>query len=208
MHSNQPIFKMKKAFVFFGAVTLLVLSSCNLDKWVARDYAKSAAKGPYDVIIVPGFPYDTITATGKTPPFLNVRVYWAKALYDRGLARNIIFSGAAVHTPFIEAEVMKIAANSIGIPAEHTFVEPEALHSNENVALGYKLAHKLGFKKIAVATDAYQFSYIMAFLSSSAHGAGILPLSRDSIAYYDKPLPKINPYPAYVRNFVPIEDRH
>ena len=103
---------------------------------------------------------------------------------------------------------MKIAANALGIPPEHTFTENDALHSNENVKLGYKLAHKLGFKKIAVATDAYQFSYVMAFLWYSAPGAGILPLNKDSTAFYNKPLPKINAQDAFVRDFVPLELRH
>ncbi len=187
------------------ACVLLCLSACKLDNWVARVYKKNVARAPYDVIIVPGFPYDTVPGN---QPWLSVRLYWAKALYERGIARNIIFSGSSVHTPYNEATIMKIAADSLGIPAEHTFVETEALHSKENVRLGCKLAHKLGFKKIAIATDAYQFSYTMAFLWYTAPGAGILPLSKDSFAFYNKPLPKINPQSAFVRDFVPLEQRH
>jgi len=185
---------------------LLFAFSCKLDKWAPRAYKKNAARGPYDVIIVPGFPYDSVPVYKQ--PWLNVRLYWAKALYDRGLARNIIFSGSAVHTPYSEAKIMKLAADALGIPPEHTFVENEALHSNENVRLGYKLAHKLGFKKIAVATDPYQFAYTMAFLWYTAPGAGILPLSKDSIGYYNKPFPKIDVSAAFVRDFVPLEQRH
>lgn len=195
---------MRSASVLF-IVLLLFVAACKLDNWVARAYHKNVKRAPYDAIIVPGFPYDT---TPAKLPWLNVRLYWAKALYDRGITRNIIFSGSAVHTPYTEATVMRIAADSLGIPPEHIFCETEALHSNENVRLGYKLARKLGFKKIAVATDAYQFSYTMAFLWYTAPGAGILPLAKDSSAYYNKPLPQINPNEAFVRGFVPLEQRH
>ena len=57
----------------------------------------------YDAIIVPGVPYDG----NKWTRTMKGRVYWAKHLYEEGIAKNIIFSGSSVYTAYYEAEIMK-----------------------------------------------------------------------------------------------------
>jgi len=123
------------------------------------------------------------------------------------MARNIIFSGGAIHTPYIEGRIMKIIADSLGIPPQHTFSEEQAPHSYQNVTYSYKLAHKLGFKKIAVATDPYQFAYMTGFLWYAAPGAGILSFLPDSMGKYIRPLPVFDKHQAFVQGFIPLEDR-
>ena len=102
---------------------------------------------------------------------------------------------------------MKIIADSLGIPPQHTFVEDQSLHTNENLRNSFKLAHQLGFKKIAIATDQYQFAYTTAFMWYTTPGAGILPLAKDSMGYYNKPLPHFSTKDAFVKDFIPLEKR-
>jgi len=63
-----------KYFVFLLLCTTFVLmwGSCTLEKRVASAYKKYAARAPYDVIIVPGFPWsDSIPKY----PLLSTRIY-------------------------------------------------------------------------------------------------------------------------------------
>lgn len=180
---------------------LLFASSCSLDKLVQRKNKISYAKAPYDAIIIPGYPYKA-SSNGE---LFAIRIFWAKALYERGVAKNIIFSGDAVHTPYIEGRIMKIFADSIGIPAEHLFEETEALHSNQNIVKGKALAKKLGFKKIAIATDPYQFSYMTTLVDLYAPGMPLITFSTDSMAYFNQALPNIDEQAAYIKNWTEKE---
>ncbi len=143
---------------------------------------------PFDAIIIPGYPYKAESHA----ELFNIRIYWAKALYERGITKNIIFSGAAVHTPFIEGKLMKQFADSLGIPSANTFEENEARHSNQNLVNGKKLAKKLGFKKIAVATDPFQFAYMTLLVDLYTPGMSLLTFSTDSMKHFNQPLPEIN----------------
>jgi vancomycin permeability regulator SanA len=106
----------------------------------------------FDVAIVPGFPFN-----GQTwDPLMKARISWSVYLFKKGIVRNFIFSGAAVHTPYVEAEYMKRYAIAAGIPEDHIFIETQAQHSTENIFYGYELARNLGFRSIALVTDPLQ----------------------------------------------------
>lgn len=179
------------------SLSLFTLASCSLDKKVQQKNKTSLKKAPYDVVIVPGYPYHA----ASNPELFNIRVHWAKTLYDRGVAKNIIFSGDAVHSPYTEGKVMRIFAIGLGVPGEHIFEENKALHTNENIVKGKQLAKKLGFKKIAFATDPYQFSYMIYLVKFYAPGTPIITFPVDSMAYFSKPLPKVDVQPAFIENW-------
>ncbi len=195
-----------KKITFLITVFLLFFSSCSLNKTVTSSYKRAMKRAPYDAVIVPGFPYKYAT---KDSILLNLRLYWAKELYDKGITKNIIFSGAAVHTPYGEGMIMKTMADALGIPKEHTFVEDKALHTTSNAKLGKKLARSLGFKKIAAATDPFQFSYMRALMWFSAPGVPILSFTPDTptLRKYLLPLPVVNERDAFVKDFIPLEGR-
>ena len=180
---------------------LLAYIGCSLDSRVAKANAKYMKRAPFDAIIVPGFPYLQV----KDEILFNVRMNFAKELYEKGIAKNIIFSGAAVHSPYIEGKIMKIIADSLGIPANHTFVEDKALHSNENAINGTRLAHKLGFKNIAVATDPYQFAYMVYLLKFYTSSTAIISFFTNQMPVDMQPMPRVDTTQAYVKNFVPID---
>lgn len=189
---------MRKQYLFFLIVSLL-LASCSLDKKVERKNKKSYAKAPYDAVVIPGYPYEA----EQNRELFTIRLNWAKTVYERGMAKNIIFSGSAVHTPYQEGKIMKIYAEAMGIPAEHIFEENEALSTVQNIKNCKKLAKELGFKKIAFATDPFQFAYMTILVNLKAPGTPLITFSTDSMAFYNQPLPKVDVHPAYIENWTP-----
>jgi vancomycin permeability regulator SanA len=152
--------KILKYFICFHVVVILalVLTHCSFSRYAEKSFEKARKEKPFDVVIVPGVPYDT------TSDFvMKMRVYWAKYLYDSGFTHNVIFSGSAVYNPYAEGVIMKIMADSLGIPSDHTFSETSAEHSTENVYYSWKMAKEMGFSKIALATDPYQAGLLRSF---------------------------------------------
>jgi uncharacterized SAM-binding protein YcdF (DUF218 family) len=184
--------------LFLTAVLLSLIPGCSLDSRVTKSNKRYLAQAPFDAIIVPGYPF----RLEKNKILFAVRVNFAKELFDKGIAKNIIFSGAAVQTPYIEGKIMKIIADSLGLPQEHTFVEDKALHSNQNAILGTKMARKMGFKKIAIATDPYQFSYMTLLLKLFEPKTAILTFYPNQMPQYDKPLPMIDTSAVFIKHFV------
>jgi uncharacterized SAM-binding protein YcdF (DUF218 family) len=169
-------------------------------------FARAIKNKPYDVIIVPGMPYD-----GKAwSTLMKGRVRWSSYLIREGIARNVIYSGAAVYTPYVEAKILALYGEALGIPKNKIFMETQAEHSTENIYYSYLLAQKLGFTKIAVATDPVQSAMLMGF-SKRRFKLPIMhiPIVVDTLESMDmldmNPLIKADS--AYVGNFVSIKDR-
>ncbi len=173
------------------------LSSCSLATKVQKTSARNIAKGPYDAIIVPGYPY----RDAKYPELFTSRIFFAKELYDKGIAKNIIFSGAAVHTPYVEGTLMKTFADSLGINPNHTFAEVKAEHSNQNALLGYRMAKRLGFKKVAIASDPFQFSYMILLRGLFAPKTRLISFPPSQMGAYLKPLPDIDTTASFLKDF-------
>jgi vancomycin permeability regulator SanA len=145
--------------ISFSLVTGMIFQSCGYSKATTREIYENIKDSVYDVIIVPGMPLQN----GQFGRLLKARLDWSKYLFDKGIAKNVMYSGSAVYTPFYEAKVMAIYAKEIGIPEKHIYGETKAEHSTENLYYSYMLAKKLGFKKIALATDPYQAKQLAVF---------------------------------------------
>ncbi|MBK8658627.1 MAG: YdcF family protein [Bacteroidetes bacterium] len=196
---------MKKQMIaFLIAAALLMTGSCNVRKIAQRMTNQYMPMAPYDVVIVPGIAYDT--ARQLTSGF-NARIIWAKKLYDQGITKNIIFSGSACYSPYVEGQAMKLIAEAMGVPAEHVFAETKAEHGKENVYYGYLLAQKLGFKKVALAADPYQAFFLEGFIETNLPDMGILPMAVDSLKKWYLPVPAIDASPAFVKDFIPLNKR-
>lgn len=195
--------------LIFASLKLFLIvcafSSCSiLNHHTVATYNRNVLNGPFDVVIVPGLPYDTANIN----PMLKARILWAKELYHNGVARNIIFSGSAVHSPYVEAVVMKMMADTLGIPHQHTFIEAKALHTYENIAYGIELANQMGFKKIAVATDPIQAILMQKYKRDNNYDIHLLPFSMTAMPmYYKTPVPTINHQLAFVPDFIPLKER-
>lgn len=187
--------------VFLAAA--LLLTHCTFKRYAEKSYARAKKEKPYDVIIVPGVPYEK----ENTTMVMKMRIYWAKHLYDSGYTRNIIFSGAAVYSPFVEGLAMKTIADSLGIPREHLFAETKAEHSTENIYYSWRLARQLGFKKIALATDPYQSGLLRSFTKRYCPGVKAVPIVFGMMDIGSKTLPVIDTTSCHAEGFVSILER-
>jgi len=171
-----------------------------------QGYFSRAEKKQYDVIIVPGMPFEN-GLWGRT---IKGRVYWSKYLYDRGIAKNIIYSGGAVYSPYYEGKIMAQYAIALGIPAANVFTEDRAEHSTENVYYSYKLAKKLGFRTIAIASDPYQTKQLRKFIRKKVDTAvGIIPFVTDTLKSLEPGMvdPVIDYQPLLKKDFIPLTKR-
>jgi hypothetical protein len=168
-------------------------------------YNQAIKKGlSYDAAIVPGYPFD-----GQAwDTLVKARVLWAVHLYHKGIVRNIIFSGGAVHTPYIEAQVMGRYAEALGIPAQHIYYETRAEHSTENIYYSYLLAQQEGFKSLALCTDPIQ-SILLKQFTNRRFGSPVahLPFVRSVLESVHVTDPKIDTAGLKVDNFTPLKSR-
>jgi hypothetical protein len=180
-----------------------LFTHCTFSHYAKKSYREARKEKPFDVVIVPGVPYEGVRTTGV----MKMRLFWAKHLYDSGYTKNIIFSGSSVYSPYVEGIVLKIMADSLGIPTLNTFSETKAEHSTENVYYSWKMAREMGFTKIALATDPFQAGMLRSFIRRYCPGMKSIPIIFDSMNIDEKVLPVITPDAAFVEDFIPITKR-
>jgi len=192
-------------------VTLVIMfafliQSCTFSKKACLRMLEDAKKYPYDIVIVPGVPFEDSTWSRT----MKGRIYWSKYLYDNGITKNVMYSGSAVYTPYTEGEIMALYGVALGIPEENVFSETMAEHSTENVYYSYKKARKLGFGRIALATDQFQAKMLKRFTKKIVSpDVGIIPIVADTLESL-LPLmvnPEIDYQKTFVNNFTPLTER-
>jgi len=162
--------------------------------------------GPYDLIVVPGIPLEK-EQWSRT---MKARVYWSKYLFDRGIAKNIMYSGGAVYTPYVEAEVMALYGEAIGIPHENIFTETKAEHSTENIYYSYQKAKKLNFNHIALATDPFQTKMLRKFVRKKvSKDIDCIPMVLDTLKTMESTMidPTINFDTLKVKDFISLPEK-
>ena len=186
-------------YILSAFIISAMMGSCSLFRPSPEKLYKRALKNsPYDVIVVPGVPFN-----GKEWSLaMKGRVIWAVYLIKKGIAKNVIFSGGSVYSPYVEGKIMALYAEELGIPKEKIIIEDKAEHTTENIYNSYWIAKKMGFTKIAVASDQFQSNLLMGFTKRRfklpiAH----IPYIIDTLKTIDKVYPKINPESAHVDNF-------
>jgi uncharacterized SAM-binding protein YcdF (DUF218 family) len=160
----------------------------------------------YDAVVVPGVPFEN----GQWSRTMKGRVYWSKYLFDKGITKNIIYSGSAVYTPYTEAMIMALYAEELGIPRENIFIENLAEHSTENIYYSYKKARKLGFERIALASDPYQTQMLKKYtLKKVSPDVGFIPIVFDTLLVMESRIkePEIKYQEAFAKDFISLTDR-
>lgn len=191
------------------SILFLFLMGCTIINPVRKSpyktFTANCAKKPFDLIIIPGVPYSNY----KLNQVMLARIQWAKFLIEKKYATNIMFSGGAVHTPFIESRIMALYGQAMGIPMANIFTEEKAEHSTENVYYSYKIAKEKGFTNIALATDPFQTNNLKSFIKKHKLDIALLPILYDTVYIMDKTAPKIDPSWAKVDSaaFVPLKKR-
>ena len=196
---------MHKKLIAGTLVVLILFSDCSLfTPSAAKMYRRSLKKhAQYDAVIVPGVPF-------KEPHWDNpmlMRVIWAVHLYKRGITKNIIMSGSAVYTPYVEAKIMKQYAVALGVPAQNIFIEERAEHSTENIWYGYKLAKSKGFTMVALASDMFQTKLLYRFCRKRTKSLDFLPSMFDTLRTLSHATPEIEYKHLKLDNFVPLPQR-
>ncbi len=195
---------MLKRYISFGILIILVFisNSCVLYEMQANSmYNKNIKNQPFDAIIVPGIPFN-----GKEwDDVMKLRVVWAAYLYEQGITKNIIFSGSAVYTPFVESKIMRQYAIALGVDSNNILVETKAEHSSENIYFSYVKARENALTNVALATDLVQIKMVKKFLSVSDIPVSLLPAKINIIKSIILPENiKIDTMEAYVPNFTSI----
>jgi len=182
------------------------LATCSYTVKKAGEMYLESENKTFDAIIVPGVPFEN----GNWSEVMRIRVFWSKYLYEKGIAKNIIYSGSAVYSPYYEAEIMALYGEKLGIPKEHIFAENKAEHSTENVYYSYKMAKLLGFETIALATDPFQSKMVKSFIRKELKDKiTVIPIVYDTLYAMNPPMhdPKIDPTSAYDSAFVSLVER-
>jgi uncharacterized SAM-binding protein YcdF (DUF218 family) len=185
---------------------ILTITSLSFNSKTCKRFLHKAKAEPYDIIIVPGVPFKN----HKWDPIMKARVYWAKYLYENRIAKNVMFSGAAVYTPYIESEIMALYAKAIGIPRENIYTETIAEHSTENVYYSYKKARQLGFDRIALASDPFQTKMLRRFtVEKVSPEIGFLPVVYDILRkkHAEMTDPEIDHHGILVKDFTSLRER-
>lgn len=130
---------------------LLFFAHCGCA--VPRLSLRQPPSAPLDAIIIPGCPNQPDGALSECQ---IRRATWGAILWERGFTRSLITSGAAVYSPYVEAEALAAALAALGVPGERIYLEPDALHTDENMFRSLQIARRLGLRRLAVASDGPQ----------------------------------------------------
>ncbi|MCC6621599.1 MAG: YdcF family protein [Deltaproteobacteria bacterium] len=129
---------------------------------------------PHDVIIVLGCPSED---DGSPAPCQEKRAEIADQLYEAGWARHFIVSGAAVHTPWVEADALAALLVARGIPDAAILREPLARHTDENIYYATRIMQREGWRSaIVVSEDPGHLMYTGLCDASCCVGLGRMTL--------------------------------
>lgn len=195
----------------FIALFLLVsvLSSCYVLN-TKKHYRKALEKAPYDAIIVPGFPYTESDTTWSD--VVKMRMLWSKFLLDKNITKHIIYSGADVHSPYVEGIYMSLYGKALGVPENVILIDTLAHHSSENIFYSFLLAREHGLHKVALATDPFQSGMTSPVRRKMKRifkqKIDQIPVVIDTLrTLHDLPHPKIDVQIAYRENHISLKEQ-
>ena len=143
----------------------VIFHACSFSNKATQRYYEKASSKTYEMIAVPGVPFNEAGWDST----MKARVYWAKYLFDKGIAKNIMFSGSSVESPYYEGEIMALYAIALGIPKEHVYSEIKAKHSVENLYYVFLKSKKMGYTTLALATDPFQAKQLRRFAKERSY---------------------------------------
>lgn len=112
--------------------------------------ADSCVASAHDAIIVLGCPNEQ---NGDPAACQIERADIAVALMNAGYGHRFIVSGAAVHTPYVEADTLRALLIERGVPAEEIWREPRARHTDENLYYSSKIMEAQGWASALVVSE-------------------------------------------------------
>lgn len=177
MKGRNPL--ISKIFRLVVVLAFIALVSLNLlPDYLAGIPAHSTHLTKSDVIIVLGTPSDS---EGNPSPVMKERVLQGVELLKKNYAQYIIFTGAAAHNEFVEAEVMANLARANGIAPTKIICEANAQNTAQNAFNSVEIMREHGWKSAIVVTSAahlrrashifshYPIKYCLASCNEPAH---------------------------------------
>ncbi len=104
----------------------------------------------HDVIVILGCPNEE---DGSVAPCQRERVEMALALRDAGYAQRFITTGAAVHTPYVEAHTLRDLLLEAGVDSSDIFIDPLAEHTDENIYYSSRIMQAQGWQSALVVSE-------------------------------------------------------
>ncbi len=206
MHMIKMLIKRPFWFGSVFSLVLPILNSCAYSSKATKHLLEESLNKKYDMIVVPGVPFED----AKWSATMRDRVFWSKYLYEKGIAKNVMYSGSAVYSPYREAEIMAMYGEKLGIPKENIYTEIKAEHSTENIYYSYKKAKRLGFSAVALASDPFQTKMLRRFTRKIvSQDVAFIPIVYDTIQPVQAgiPHPTIDYEKAYVKDFKSITEK-
>ena len=168
--------------IFASTVLTLALLSAACDPSIYL--IREAPKQPYDAVVVLGCPSET----DGTPSRCTMgRAGQAALLWKHGYTKSFIVSGAAVHTPYVEAEAIAQAMTTLGVPGDAIWLEPDALHTDENVFYSMKVADALGLKRLAIASHGAHAAWACSLMVRWGRECGAFAMDVDELETFMPP---------------------
>jgi len=134
-----------------GMSAYLLLFYTPLVWFLARPLKISQPAKTADCIVVLG---GGVGESGRAGQGYEERVQHAVDLYERGFARNIIFSSGYSYA-FKETMVMKALAVSLGIPERVIILENQAANTYQNVLFTKDILNKNGWDSMLLISSPY-----------------------------------------------------
>ena len=118
--------------------------------YAAAPAATACVRALHDAIIILGCPSNS---DGSASTCQTARVDIGRALDLAGYGRVYIVSGAAAHNRYVEAESLRAILRLRGVPDERILVEPQALHTDENLYYSTLIMEAHGFESALVVSE-------------------------------------------------------
>jgi hypothetical protein len=157
-----------------------LLAGCDPTVYLIREPPKQA----YDTVIVLGCPSE---ADGSPSRCTLGRAGQAALLWKHGFTKSFIVSGSAVHTPYVEAEAIAQAMETLDVPADKIWLEEDALHTDENVFYGMKLADDLGLTRVAIASHGAHAAWACSLMVRWGRPCGAFAMDEDELGSFLPP---------------------
>ncbi len=142
-------------------IVLALLAGCADARDVFRPYDVPAAEIA-DVLAVAPLPHlegaivlgCPAEPDGTPSDCQRCRVDAAVRAYEKHEVRTLIFSGAAAHSPLVEADIMGDLAQKEGVPAAAVFREGRALTTWQNLRFAKAIATAQGLHRLLIVSTA------------------------------------------------------
>lgn len=171
---------MRGALFVLSLLAAVALLGCDPTIHLIRE----APKQPYDAVVVLGCPSE---ADGAPSRCTLGRAGQAALLWKHGYTKSFIVSGAAVHTPYVEAEAIAQAMEALEVPADRIYLEPDANHTDENVYYSMKVAEALGLSRLAISSHGAHAAWACSLMVRWGRPCGAFAMDEDELRQFLPP---------------------